>query len=148
MWYVHHSLSLLPSGVNMDSSGIHIFPRFTRRVCSSIRRYHCWYGHKTLCIDDSIHWNDKTETAFWHILEYISHCSKNSIVFNTELFHFGEVVEFAGFWITKDGVKLRFHQFPTHTNITSVRYWHRLVNQVSYAFTQAEIMVSFWELLC
>lgn len=101
-----------------------------------------------LCIDDSIHWNDKTETAFWHILEYISHCSKNSIVFNTELFHFGEVVESAGFWITKDGVKLRFHQFPTHTNITSVRYWHRLVNQVSYAFTQAEIMVSFRELLC
>ena len=37
--------------------------------------------------------------------------------------------------------------FPTSTNITSVRSRFGLVNQVSYAFAQAEIMACFRELL-
>ena len=38
--------------------------------------------------------------------------------------------------------------FPTPTNITGVRSWLGLVNQVSYAFSQAEAMAPFRELLC
>ena len=37
--------------------------------------------------------------------------------------------------------------FPTPTSITSVRSWFGLVNQVSYAFSQGEVMASFRELL-
>ena len=37
--------------------------------------------------------------------------------------------------------------FPTPTNITGIRSWFGLVNQVSYAFSQAEAMAPFPELL-
>ena len=37
--------------------------------------------------------------------------------------------------------------FPTPTNITGIRSWFRLVNQVSYAFSQTEAMAPFRELL-
>lgn len=69
--------------------------------------YTCWFNdiivdiiRKTHCIDDSILWNDSTETTFWYTIEYITHCGKNSIVFNLEKFHFAKEVEFTRFWIT------------------------------------------------
>ena len=37
--------------------------------------------------------------------------------------------------------------FPTPKNITDIRSWFGLVNQVLYAFSQAEVMAPFWELL-
>ena len=36
--------------------------------------------------------------------------------------------------------------FPTLTNIMSVKSWFELANQVVYAFSQAEIKVSFQDL--
>ena len=62
-------------------------------------------------------------------------------------------VEFAGFLITANGVKPTkkmteaILHFPTPTSITGVRSWFGLVNQVSYAFSQAEVMAPFRELL-
>ena len=109
---------------------------------------------KTRCIDDTLLWDNTTESAFWHTLDYITHCSKNGIVFNPDKFHFAsDEVEFAGFLITANGVKPTrkmtesILQFPTPTNISDVRSWFGLVNQVSYAFSQAEIMTPFRELL-
>ena len=61
-------------------------------------------------------------------------------------------MEFAGFDLTNDGYKpperfLRaIETFPT-TNLTSVRSWFGLINQVAYAFAQAPIMEPFRELL-
>ena len=109
---------------------------------------------KTRCIDDTLLWDNTMESAFWHTVNYITHCGKNGIVFNPDKFHFAcNEVEFAGFVITADGVKPTkkmieaILQFPTPTNITDVRSWFGLVNQVSYAFSQAEIMTPFRELL-
>ena len=62
-------------------------------------------------------------------------------------------MEFAGFWITADGVKPTkkiteaIFNFSTLTNITGIRSWFGLVNQVSYAFSPAEAMAPFRELL-
>ena len=92
--------------------------------------------------------------SFWHTIDYIIHCGSNGIVFNPEKFHFAEKeVEFAGFQITEDGIKPTkrmtegISSFPTPKNITDVRSWSGQENQVSYAFSQAEIMALFWELL-
>ena len=63
------------------------------------------------------------------------------------------MVEFAGFEITSNTVHpcmkyLRaILDFPTPRNITDVRSWFGLVNQVSYAFSMAEKMLPFRQLL-
>ena len=109
---------------------------------------------KTRCIDDSLLWDDSIESSFWHTIEYINHCANKGIVFNPDKFRFAEMeVEFAGFQVTANGVKPTKRMtetilnFPTPTNITGVRSWFGLVNQVSYAFSQAEVMDPFRELL-
>ena len=82
---------------------------------------------KTRCIDDSLLWDETIESAFGHTLEYINHCGRNGIVFNPDKFQFAEdEVEFVGFRITADGVKLTkkmteaIINFPTSTNITDI----------------------------
>ena len=109
---------------------------------------------KTRCIDDTILWDESLEASFWHTMEYISHCASNGIVFNPQKFHFAEKeVDFAGFRITEDGMKPTqkmteaIQSFPTPKNITDIRSWFGMVNQVAYAFSQAEVMAPFRELL-
>ena len=108
----------------------------------------------TRCIDDTLLWDNNFESASLHTVDYITHCGENGIVFNPDKFHFAcDEVEFAGFLVTTDGVKPTkkmtesILHFPTPTNITDVKSWFGLVNQVSYAFSQAEVMAPFRELL-
>jgi len=62
-------------------------------------------------------------------------------------------VEFAGFEITSDTVRpckryLRaITELPVPKNMTDVRSWFGLLNQVPYAFSIAERMLPFRELL-
>ena len=77
-----------------------------------------------------------------------------SITLNPRKFIFGaDVVEFAGFGITPSCVRpsnkyiQAIQNFPTPSNITDVRSWFGLVNQVSYAFSMTQKMMSFRELL-
>ena len=106
------------------------------------------------CIDDILLWDDSIETAFWHTFDYIKLCADNGIVFNKEKFEFAkDVVEFAGFEITKDGFRPpariidAIKNFPKPEKVTDIRSWFGLVNQVAYTFSQAEIMEPFRELL-
>ena len=73
---------------------------------------------------------------------------------NPEKFTFAQdVVEFAGFEITCDTVRpcqryLRaITEFPTPRNLTDVRSWFGLLIQVSYAFSRAEWMLPFRDLI-
>ena len=68
-------------------------------------------------------------------------------MFNKEKFEFAkDVVEFAGFEITKDGFRPpariieAIKNFPKPEKVTDIRSWFGLVNQVAYTFSQAEIM--------
>lgn len=101
------------------------------------------------CIDDSLLWGNDISTAFWHTLEYIALCSNKGIVFNPDKFKFArDEVEFAGFDLTLTGYKLKaIEEFPTPRNITGIRSWFGLINQVSYAFSQAPVMSTYRELL-
>ena len=106
------------------------------------------------CIDDTILWDDSIETSFQYTIDYITHCGSNGIVFNPEKFDFAEKeVEFVAFQIMEDEIKPTkrmteaISSFLTLKNITDIRSWFRLVNQVSYTFSQAKIMAPFRELL-
>ena len=106
------------------------------------------------CVDDALLWDHDIETSFWHTLQYISRCARHGVVFNPNKFVFGsQEIDFAGFTIDKDGYKptakmlTAIKDFPTPTNVTGVRSWFGLVNQVAYAFAQSAAMAPFRELL-
>ena len=73
--------------------------------------------------------------------------------FNLDKFIFGaDTVEFAGFEITNDIVRTcrkyldAIRDFLTPANITDVRSWFGLINQVSYAFAANECILPFCQL--
>ena len=109
---------------------------------------------KARIINDTILWDSNLEDSFWHTLDYITHCAKNGIIFNSKKFEFGrDEVDFGRFSVTKDGMKPTsdmtdaISSFLTPQNITGICSWFGLVNQVAYAFAQAEFMAPFRELL-
>ena len=110
--------------------------------------------NKTKCVDDVLLWADTIEQSFFQTVEWLDRCGRNGITLNPEKFIFSqECVEFAGFEITQDSVRPcpkyleAIRHFPTPTNITDVRSWFGLVNQVSYAFSMADQMLPFRKLL-
>jgi hypothetical protein len=78
----------------------------------------------------------------------------NGIILNPQKFQFSaDTVEFAGFEISATHVlpNRRYMSaildFPPPNNVTEVRSWVELVNQVSYAFSMADRMQPFRDLL-
>ena len=81
-------------------------------------------------------------------------CSKNGVVFNPEKFVFArEVVEFAGFEVGKDYIKPAkkiidtILSFPIPKNISDVRGWFGMINQVAPFFATRPVMQPFREML-
>ena len=121
----------------------HHFDEITRGFSDKIRQ-----------IDDTLLWKDTIEKMFWHVINYIHHCTRNGIIFNPKKFTFCKmVIEFSGFLVTGNSIKPSprivdaILKFPTPKNLTGIRSWFGLVNQVSYAFAQTELMSPFRELL-
>ena len=112
------------------------------------------FGDKVRQIDDTCLWKETISLMFWHAMEYIHHCTTNGVIFNPKKLIFCKMqLEFAGFLVTADSIKPSpriveaILKFPTPKNITGIRAWFGLVNQVSYAFAQTELMSPFRELL-
>ena len=109
---------------------------------------------KTKCIDDTLLWADTMEESFFQAIQWLDVCGKNGITLNPDKFTFCRPeVEFAGFVITLDNVRpcgkylQAIRDFPTPRNITDVRSWFGLVNQVAYTFSMADRMQPFRHLL-
>ena len=105
-------------------------------------------------IDDTILWSDDIEQAFFRTCSLLSHCNENGMVFSPDKFQFAKKsVEFAGFQITMDGIKptekyiSAIKNFPTPKNISDIRSWYGLINQVAYSFIKTEYMAPFRDLL-
>ena len=121
------------------------------------RRYDEIVSHiprKTKCIDDVLLWSDSVEESFHQAVQWLDLCGRHGIVLNPDKFVFAQdQVDFAGFEITSDSVRpcRRYLQaiqdFPTPRNITDVRSWFGLINQVSYAFSMTDRMLPFRQLL-
>ena len=110
--------------------------------------------NKTKCIDDTLLWASTIEESFMQAVNWLDICGRNGVVLNPEKFTFAqETVDFAGFTITNDSVKptakylAAIRDFPTPSNLTDIRSWFGVVNQVAYAFAAAETMQPFRELL-
>ena len=112
------------------------------------------FPRKTKCVDDCCLWSNSIEEAFFQMVDWLDLCGRNGIVLNPSKFVFAkQTVEFAGFLITPTSVKPcsrsieAIRKFPTPKNITDVRSWFGLINQVSFAFASAERMLPFRDLL-
>ena len=112
------------------------------------------FPQKVKCIDDALLWSSSIEEAFFHTVQWLDICGKNGIVLNPNKFTFcRDTVEFAGFEITPNSVRPvpryleAIQNFPTPKTITDIRSWFGLINQVSYAFSSAERMQPFRDLL-
>ena len=106
------------------------------------------------CVDDSLLWAASIDQCFAQVCEYLDLCGKNGIILNPAKFNFAQdEVKFAGFHITKDNVRPgdkffnAISDFPKPQNLTDIRSWFGLVNQTSYAFSAADTMLPFRELL-
>ena len=118
------------------------------------RRFDEIVAHKTKCVDDTLLWADTTEQAFWQAVQWLETCGRNGVTQNPDKFVFGkDTVEFAGFEITRTSVRpcskmlQSIQDFPTPKNITDIRSWFSLVNQVAYAFAVADHMRPFRDFL-
>ena len=110
--------------------------------------------NKSKCIDDTILWSGNIEESFFQAVKWLDVCGRNGIILNPEKFVFAEdTVEFAGFKISKNSVSpaekyfRAIQDFPTPKNLTDIRSWFGLLNQVSYSFSMAPIMQPFRDLL-
>lgn len=99
-------------------------------------------------------WADDIETRFHRATEWLDICGRNGITLNPKKFHFAEdCVEYAGFEITPTNVRpcnkfsKAITDFPTPRNITDVRSWFGLINQMSYSFSMAAAILPFRALL-
>ena len=129
---------------------------YTRRYDEILANAKLSHKNYTKCIDDALLWSESIEDSFWKTVEWLEVAGKNGIILNPqpEKFEFAEdKVEFAGFEITSDSVRpcskylTAIREFPTPKNITDVRAWFGVINQVSYAFSMTEYMQPFRELL-
>ena len=164
-WNGYHSLALSPDASDATTF-ITEWGRY--RYLSSPQGFHAAgdgytrafdnittdFPRKAKCIDDSVLWDGSIEDAFWHTVDYITRCSEGGIIFNPRKFHFShDEVDFAGFTLTSTGIRpmqqmlSAIRNFPTPTNITGARSWFGLINQVAYAFSMAEEMLPYRDLL-
>ena len=121
------------------------------------RRYDELVSHlsnKTKCIDDALLWSNTIEESFYQTVEWLNICANNGIILNPEKFVFAkDEVEFAGFVISNETVRpsdkylQAIKDFPKPKNITDVRSWFGLINQVSYSFSMSQAMLPFRQLL-
>ena len=109
---------------------------------------------KTKCVDDALLWSDTIEESFFQAANWLDTCGKYGTTLNPTKFKFAQdEVEFAGFEITNQTVRpckkyiRAISDFPTLQNLTDIRSWFGLVNQVSYAFSMTKTMLPFRELL-
>ena len=112
------------------------------------------FKDKTKCIDDTLLWSNNLEESFYRTCEYLSLCSNAGIIFNRKKFQFGQAeVDFLGFKITMDSIKPNpeylqaILEFPRPRDITGVRSWFGLIQQVAYAFSNTDMMLPFRNLL-
>ena len=164
-WNGYHSIPLCPEDRHLTTF-ITPWGRYRYRTAPQgyiasgdayTRRYDelvAHIGNRTKCIDDVLLWSQSIEESFNQAIDWLDLCGKCGITLNPDKFKFAaDTVEFAGFEISTSHVRPSNHyteaiaQFPSPRNITDIRSWFGLVNQVSYAFSTAPTMLPFRELL-
>ena len=104
----------------------------------------------TRCVDDALLWENTIEENFMKTCQYLSLCAQNGITFNMKKFQFcQQEVEFMGFMLSNFGVRpteemlSSIKDFPRPRDVTGIRSFFGLVEQVAWAFSKTEEMAPF-----
>ena len=102
------------------------------------------------CVDDSLLHDISLEEHWWRVIDFLELAGNTGIVINPEKFQFSQdTVDFAGFRISNDAVEPlpkyidAIRGFPTPQNITDIRSWFGLVNQVAHYAQLREMLEPF-----
>ena len=108
------------------------------------------------CVDDSLLHDVETsvEEHWWRVMEFLEVTGNAGVVLNPTKLQFSQpTVDFAGFRVTKETVEPlpkylnAIREYPTPKNITDIRSWFGLVNQVSHYAKLTDIMEPFRKFL-
>ena len=106
------------------------------------------------CVDDNLIHDSSYEDHWWRVLDFLELAGNAGMVVNPEKFQFGEdTVDFAGFRISPDTVEplpkylVSIGKFPTPKDISDLRGWFGLVNQVSHYAQLRDSMAPFRKFL-
>ena len=160
-WQGYHSVPLAEEDRHyttfLSPWGRYRYPTYPQGILASGDAFNAWYDKivsdfkdKTKCIDDTLLWSSNLEESLFRTCKYLTLCSNAGIIFNRKKFQFGqEEVDFLGFKITMDSIKPNpeylqaIQDFPRPRDITGVRSWFGLIQQVAYAFSDTEVMLPF-----
>lgn len=108
------------------------------------------FVRKERCVDDTVFYDSNLEEHWWRTIEFLTLVGRAGIVLNPDKFQFAQrTVDFAGFRISDCVVEplpkyLRaIQEFPTPKNITDIRSWFGLVNQVANYAQLRDLMAPF-----
>ena len=164
-WNGYHSVPLHPQDRHITTF-LTPWGRMRYRVApqgsvSSGDGFTFWYDslirhlpRKKKCIDDVAGWAQSLSELFHDTTQFLSHTSAHGVVQNPKKFNWGkEELEYVGFYILKDGVRpsdetlASIANFPRPRDITGIRSWFGLVEQVAFNFSKSKLMLPFRPLL-
>ena len=109
---------------------------------------------KKKCVDDVLGWAATLWQLFMDTAHFLTLTASFGVVQNAKKFKWGRrELEYVGFWLMRDGVRpsdetlAAIENFPRPTDITGIRSWYGLVEQVSFAFAKSALMEPFRGLL-
>ena len=104
-------------------------------------------------MEDNMIWDTTVEENFVSVCKLLDIYGKAGMVMNSDKFQFGqETVSFAGMDITKDAIRHArvnldaIRNFPVPKNISSLRSFYGMINQINYPFLMTEHMEPFCHL--
>lgn len=106
------------------------------------------------CVDDVIGWAFTLLQLFHDVTYFLYYTGMHGVIQNPCKFVFGQKeIEYVGFWLKTDGVKptdetlASITNFPRPTDLTGVRSWFGLIEQVAFDFSKTTLMEPFRKLL-
>ena len=112
------------------------------------------FQNKKRCVDDTLIWADTIEEMFHQTCQYLTLTGAAGIIMNPEKFNFAKRrIEFIGFELSETGVEpsrevlKAITDFPRPKDISGIRGWFGLVEQVAWAFSKTQLMAPFRHLL-
>ena len=109
---------------------------------------------KAKVTDDTVMWDRDLEEHWWRVIDFLEIVGRNGIILNGDKFQFCDrTVDFAGFRVSDDKVEplpkylQAIKTFPTPKNISDVRSWYGLVNQVAHYAQLRELVAPLKPLL-
>ena len=108
------------------------------------------FKRKERCVDDTIFYDRGLEKHWWRTIDFLIKVGTSGVVLNPDKFQFArKSVDFAGFRITSETIEPlpryvnAIKSFPVPKNLTDVKSWFGLINQVSNYSQLRGVMAPF-----